>query len=385
MYISTYEFEIAMLESTEPLAVVEIRDIFWDHRLQWTRCDIIDSRKNRAPFDSLSCQEEEEDEEEDEEEEEHLSVAGQEDTEQYQNGVVELVDYRRSPSQLLGYRTLHRNDTIQDNSFEAQQNDSASISDESQDAERVRASLDADDSISGLHHRMDKMIVLESAQGSLYSGAPPVTEMHMLQDQSFLRQIQEDGEERWQPDLYLQSSQGSIDGENEADYDRHRGALQPVAQRNSTSVDCDLTSELGEPTRDDTTRVPVDLDDTRDLKVVSIRTNTCISSISEIVSATTEDLTNLNPVDSDGSLEFIKSPIRAPSPEVVEHLPSEMTKDRKDAHRQSVNIIFSNLFSWTDLKIKDRVEIHEPCRKIAFSKGRGFVLIVERYQVLTLH
>ncbi|KAG0354404.1 hypothetical protein BG005_006527 [Podila minutissima] len=150
--------------------------------------------------------------------------------------------------------------------------------------------------------------------------------------------------------------------------------------------DRDLTSELGEPTRDDTTIEPVDLDDTKERKVVSARTNTCISSISEIVSATTDDLTDRDPIDSDSSLEYVKSPVRAPSPEVNKHLPSEMTKDGKDdAHRQSINIIFSNLFSWTDLKIKDRVEIHEPCRKIVFSQGSGYVLIAERYRVLTLH
>lgn len=366
-----------MLESTEPLAVVEIRDIFWDHCLQWTRCDIIDSRKNRAPFDSLSCQEGRE----------RQAVAGQEDTEQYQNRAVEQVDDRRSPSQIPGYRTLHRNDSIQDCSFATQQTDQVSISDGSQDAERVRASLDADDSISGLHHRMDKMIVLESAQGSLYAGAQLVTEKYMLQEQSFLRQIQEDEEERWQPDLvkHLRSSQGSTDGEDEAEYDRHRETLQPAVQRNSMN-DRDLTSELGEPTRDDTTIEPVDLDDTKERKVVSARTNTCISSISEIVSATTDDLTDRDPIDSDSSLEYVKSPVRAPSPEVNKHLPSEMTKDGKDdAHRQSINIIFSNLFSWTDLKIKDRVEIHEPCRKIVFSQGSGYVLIAERYRVLTLH
>lgn len=371
-----------MLESTEPLAVVEITDIFWDHHLQWTQCDIIDSRKNRAPFDSLSCKEDKE----------HQAVTGQDDMEQYQNATMEPVDVHRSQSQLLGYRGLHRVDSMQDDSFATQQTEPVSISEGSQDAERVRVSPDADDSISGLNHRMDKMIVLESAQGSLYAGTPFVTEKHLLQDQSFLRTIQEDDEEHWQPDLvkHLQSSQGSVDGEDEK-YDRHRDTLQSAVQRNSMNVDCGLTSELGELTRDDTTSETVDLDDTKEPKAVSARTNTCISSISEIVSAstmsTTDDLTD--PIDSDsvsdGSLECIKSPARTPSPEVDERLSSETTKDEKDVQRQSVNLIFSNLFSWTDLKIKDRVEIHEPCRQVVFSKGRGNVLIAERYRVLTLH
>ncbi|KAG0037029.1 hypothetical protein BGZ82_003277 [Podila clonocystis] len=368
--------KIALLESTEPLAVVEIRDIFWNHRLQWTRCDIIDSRKNRAPFDSLSCQEDED----------HPAVTEQVDTEQYQNDTVET-DNRRSPLRLLGYRTLHRDDSMQDDSFATQQTEAGSISEESQDAERVKASPNADDSISGLYHRMDKMVVLESAQSSLYAGTPYATEKHMLRDQSFLRPIQEDEEGHRQLDVVkrLQSSQGSIDGENEEEYERHRETLQPAVQRNIMTVDCVLASKLREPTKDDIASDPADPDDTKEPKVVSARTNTCISSISEIVSATTEDLTDFDPIDSDDDLESIKKPARAPSPEMDVDLSSETTKDGKDAQKQSVNLIFSNLFSWTDLKIKDRVEIHEPCRKIAFSKGSGYVLIAERYRVLTFH
>ncbi|KAG0019931.1 hypothetical protein BGZ81_009539 [Podila clonocystis] len=276
---------------------------------------------------------------------------------------------------------------MQDDSFATQQTEPGSISEGSQDAERVKASPDVDDSISGLYHRMDKMVVLESAQSSLYAGTPFATEKDMLRDQSFLRPIQEDEEEHRQPDVVkrLQSSQGSIDGENEEEYDRHREILQPAVQRSIMTVDCILSSELREPTKDDMASDPADPDDTKEPKVVSARANTCISSISEIVSATTDDLTDSDPIDSDGGSESIKSPARAPSPEMDEDLSSETTKDGKDAHKQSINLIFSNLFSWTDLKIKDRVEIHEPYRKIAFSKDSGYVLIAERYRVLTLH
>lgn len=365
---------VATLESTEPLAVVEIRSIFWDHRLQWTRCAIIDSRKNREPF-ALAH-----------EDEERLGVIGQENTE-HQDGDLEHVCYR-SPSQLLSYRTpLRRDDSMQDDSCATQQTDPASISDGSQD-ERVRASLEADDSIFGLHYRMGDMIVLESSQGSLYAGTPLATQKHMLRDTGFLGPIQEDEEER-QSDLikHLQSSQGSIEGEEVEEYGRRRG-MQPAVQSNIMNIN-EFSSDFGEPTRDGTSSDPIaiDLDETMEPGIVSTRTNSAISSIAEIVSPTSEstndltDPTDNDPIDDD-SQEPIKSPTRAPSPEVNDHLSQETTGD-KDAHRQ-VDLIFSNLFSWTNLKIKDRVEIHEPCRKIAFSKGSGgYVLIAERYRVLS--
>ncbi|KAF9385584.1 hypothetical protein CPB97_004681 [Podila verticillata] len=374
VWLSTSSRPVATLESTEPLAVVEIRSIFWDHRLQWTRCAIIDSRKNREPF-ALAH-----------EDEERLGVIGQENTE-HQDGDLEHVCYR-SPSQLLSYRTpLRRDDSMQDDSCATQQTDPASISDGSQD-ERVRASLEADDSIFGLHYRMGDMIVLESSQGSLYAGTPLATQKHMLRDTGFLGPIQEDEEER-QSDLikHLQSSQGSIEGEEVEEYGRRRG-MQPAVQSNIMNIN-EFSSDFGEPTRDGTSSDPIaiDLDETMEPGIVSTRTNSAISSIAEIVSPTSEstndltDPTDNDPIDDD-SQEPIKSPTRAPSPEVNDHLSQETTGD-KDAHRQ-VDLIFSNLFSWTNLKIKDRVEIHEPCRKIAFSKGSGgYVLIAERYRVLS--
>lgn len=357
---------VATLESTEALAVVEIRSICWDHRLQWTQCAIIDNGKNRAPF--------------------ALALEDEEDM-KHEDSNLEHGD-GRSPSQLFSYRTpLRRDDSIQDDSCATQQTDPVSISDRSQD-ERVRASPEANDSISGLHHRMGDMIVLESSQGSLYAGTPFTTQKHLLRDTSFLGPIQEDGEER-QSDLvkHLQSSQGSIEGEEEEEYDQHRG-MQSAVQSNRVNAH-DLVSDFGEPTRDGASSEPIaiDLDETMEPGVISTRANTAISSITEIVSATSEstddftDPIDSNPVD-DGGLEPTKSPTRAPSPEVREHLSQETTEE-KDAHRQ-VELIFSNLFSWTNLKIKDRVEIHEPCRKIAFSKGTGgYVLIAERYRVLS--
>ncbi|KAF8996682.1 hypothetical protein BGZ52_011322 [Haplosporangium bisporale] len=211
----------------------------------------------------------------------------------------------------------------------------------------------------------------------------------MLRDTGFLGPIQEDEEER-QSDLvkHLQSSQGSIEGEEVEEYGRHR-RMQPAVQSNRMNIN-DFCSDFGEPTKDGTSSDPIaiDLDETMEPGVIPTRANTAISSVAEIVSAPSEefmndltDLTDSDPINDD-SQGVIKSPARALSPEVREHLSQETTGE-KDAHRQ-IDLIFSNLFSWTNLKVRDRVEIHEPCRKIAFSKSSGgYVLIAERYRVLS--
>ncbi|KAF9426799.1 hypothetical protein BGZ94_006000 [Podila epigama] len=356
-------------EPIEPLVTVEIVQVRRDHRLQWARCKVIHSSSNRAPFKFSPPST-------------HSSSG--------RHRMSEAKEFN------LSKQTDQGNVCMRDSDFNRDHQETITPLSEN-DCEEI-VSLEANDSISGLHRHLGNMVVLESSKGSIYSGTPLVTQGNIFQDRSFLRTTQEDEEEqrRLSPRYHnLKSSQGSVDGdsENAVELCDPRGVLMPTDP--TSKLNHAMTHEEGRA-RDGSIKkansqisiIDIGFDDENEGEdeVSALKTSSAISSISDLSSIDNDTVPE--PIEDDEKDSSLPKHTReATSPQIQVHDSSNsISNEDTSLPAWFVKIIFSNLQSWTDLKIHDKVEIHDPCLTVhlpATSRHKSSqVFIVERYCVL---
>ncbi|KAF9999519.1 hypothetical protein BGZ79_006869 [Entomortierella chlamydospora] len=190
--------------STEPLAVVEVKEISRDCNLQWTRCIVIPNENNKAPFNVSP-------------EGDQQYIHGSQDVCQPQQkvsdeksmtpGILDADIVKSTPSQ-----DLH--EFVEDESAEF--------------------NIDEGDSISGLHKDMCKMGVLVSSQGSVFEGSSGdfmKSQQHASTNfETGLVAIDEERDDSVPILQFLKSSQGSDDGAEEfgLNFGRRRETLGPA-------------------------------------------------------------------------------------------------------------------------------------------------------------
>ncbi|KAG0346654.1 hypothetical protein BG004_001148 [Podila humilis] len=289
--------------------------------MQWMLCDVIDSKKQQPPFDFL----------------ENVEVPEQE--------LVSVNTHHGDSAETLVVEqfcltnTRHCHST-HDDSDGTQPSQSNYVSDRSTSTtENSTYPEEADDSLLGLGRHLGSMFVLESVRGPQNAPDPFFMSKSVLQDPHLLGPFQEIEEDCYGPQ-YLMSSQGSIDSDFDEPYEI-AGSRAPPNQ----------VVELQE-------EVNPDLGD------AAARADSGVSAIS----------------DKDSCVKkFTGSFVR--QSQVQKDTVKGMTSKNQ---YPKVRIMFSNLFSWSKLKVGYCVEIHEPCRRIAgpqnLSGIADRVLVAERYR-----
>ncbi|KAF9292152.1 hypothetical protein BGZ68_010408 [Mortierella alpina] len=370
--------------STEPLAVVNIKEVFREHNLQWTRCSVICNVSNKPPFDVVP----ERRELASADETNSGYISGGEDTSkevidvdavegggasQEDNGV-EIVKSTPDPNTIV----LHSFESSVNSQFAGEE-----------------------DSISGLHLNMGDMAVVSCT---------PETDVESVAENDSLNQgyqgtvddslsslIQED--EAPKPFLNLKSSQGS-DDEFEATTQirlSHRTGVQaplivlpePVGE---IRLQC-LEKENVYSPRDEShcaQRLDAQDDIERAASATTCATNqslsdgdapaSVISSIDDRSwSNTSAQVVMCTPVEELFSQDHNVSSQKSTA---------ASGQRRSDESEANFIIAFSNLFNWSTLKASDLVEIHEPCRHVNIPVvGSGAcgkkVWIAERYKIVS--
>ncbi|KAF9400815.1 hypothetical protein BGX21_003453 [Mortierella sp. AD011] len=210
--------------STEPLAVVEVKEIFRDCNLQWTRCIVIPNENNKAPFNVSP-------------EGDQQYIHGSQDVCQSQQkvsdeqsmtpGILDADIVKSTPSQ-----DLH--EFVEDESAEF--------------------NIDEGDSISGLHKDMSKMGVLVSSQGSVFEGSSgdfmKSQQRASTNFETGLVAIDEERDDSAPILQFLKSSQGSDDGAEEfgLNFGRRRETLGPAhkIQNIAPSVNLQCIKDLNQ-------------------------------------------------------------------------------------------------------------------------------------------
>ncbi|KAG0259248.1 hypothetical protein BG011_002756 [Mortierella polycephala] len=325
---------VKIVGSTEPVAIVIIKAIYRDHKVQWARCIVRPNDNNKSPFDKES-----------------LKKLGE--------------DQRRLANESVESAAAQEHSKSIETGNELSQHED-------------------EDSISGLHMDMDGLIVRTGCSDSNKGNNDKSHLNKRVLDDPTLTIIQEEDDSSY-PLQVLDSSQRSVDDENVAEkFDRAEevglsGRFLPgPAEYLDLSCVRDSTArshaESNDEIVDNEATVP-------DRGFCSKRTVSTISSIDDRSSASeeiqastafhareicTNDQTNYTPIVS-----------MDPIPQGDIEVESEV----------EFVIAFSNLFNWSILKVSDRVEIYEPCRQVAVSGPQAFlyggsVWIVERFNRL---
>ncbi|KAG0324460.1 hypothetical protein BGZ99_001798 [Dissophora globulifera] len=325
--------------STDPLAVVEVVAISKDHRLQWTRCRVVFSENNKPPFDVSA------------------------DTDQ------QISDHGACMSPRIPL------DTIPTNIDVVRSTPSQGIAPSS--APRDTSLLYDEDSIDGLHADMGNMGVglLSSSQGSGFEGSigefMKTQKRWHSQDDSMLDAIDEEAQTALQ---FLRSSQGSDEGADEyndlfvrREVGMERHAREKPEARELLQLSCINNLEMRanpvliEEINEEEAMVP-DGDD-------GLRRTASASST----------------IDSRSSDSGAEREVASASACRME---SALNRTQEEPRLEpNFIIIFSSLFSRMPLKVADKVEVHEPCRKIIIpqfgpSTGGSAIWIAERYKVV---
>ncbi|KAF9349894.1 hypothetical protein BGX26_011870 [Mortierella sp. AD094] len=322
--------------STEPLAVVEVKDISRDCNLQWARCVVISNENNKAPFN-----------------------ASPDGDQQYSQGSPDICQ----PQQRISDEK-HMAPGILDMDI-VKSTPSQDLHEFVED-EPAEPNIEEGDSISGLHKDMCRMGVLVSSQGSVFEGSTgDFMKSQQRAPTNFETRLVAIGEERDDSVSILQflkSSQGSDDGAEESglNFGRCRETLGPAhkIQNIALTVDLQCIKDLNQSddvlSTDEATAPNGDTGASR---------STSAMGSSEVLQAIASITTNAKGPKSNASYE---------------------SADLGPSHW----IVFSNLFNWSRLTVTDKVEIHAPCRKVVISEPgsderRTAVWIVERYKVVS--
>ncbi|KAF9109820.1 hypothetical protein BGX27_007157 [Mortierella sp. AM989] len=323
--------------STEPLAIVEVMDISRDRNLQWARCNVIFNENNKAPFN------------------------------------VSPERVRQYDGSYAGDFQLQRTDSDEGHGVSGLARGGIVMSTPSQDLhESMRDELDEpnieeEDSIYGLHKDMFSMGVLVSSQGSIFDGSS--SQQHpSTYFEPTLKVINEERDDSASSLRFLKSSQGSDDGaeEPESSFGRRKETAQKAQSNQDIVRMVDLTCIKDSTQSDDiSTTDEIDADEAT---VPSGDTGVSVSS-------------------SASSTPGAKQPATA-MPLSTKASKNSALQGNGDL-RPSFWIVFSNLFNWSRLKVADKVEIHEPCRKIMIPDSGAHersttVWIVERYKVISI-
>ncbi|KAF9209515.1 hypothetical protein BGZ49_003629 [Haplosporangium sp. Z 27] len=333
--------------STEPLAVVEIKEISRDCNLQWTRCNIIFNENNKAPFNVRS-------------EKDHNYVDSCSDVYQLQQA---NPNESRRVSESPEMNIVKSTSSQVHYEFTEDQLVTESYIEENEVAKPI---IEEEDSINGLHNDICKMDVLISSQGSIFEGNNSDFMRSQQRPSTYfetrLVTINEDGDDSVSSLHFLKSSQGSDEGAEEPELKsrRHKETMQQSHMiPDALTVNLSCVKEL---TRNDN-----------------------IASTNKVTSPyKAENVSiSINPTSTSGVAQTI---VNAPTyPEATKRVAAHENEELTP----TIWIMFSSLFNWSRMKVNDKVEIHEPCRKIMISesgsgKNSTVAWVVERYKVVSI-
>ncbi|ORZ07299.1 hypothetical protein BCR41DRAFT_162723 [Lobosporangium transversale] len=234
--------------------------------------------------------------------------------------------------------------------------------------------LEEEDSISGIDKGMHKMDVLLSSKSPVLDNSFDVfmegQQKVRVQPDSNLNTICEEEPDTVHQLQFLMSSQGSEEGaqdENENEIDQIRKEFMQQRQLlceakhtlKSTTISCGSKTNVNDEIRNGNAAFSSDCALSKAAEAISGTYDRSLNLGNRYVSESVQDAT-------ENSSSFVEP--KNPGSSLV--------------------IIFSNLFDWSALKVNDKVEIHEPCRKIAIP-GLSMVAygsavwIAERYKVIS--
>ncbi|KAF9990771.1 hypothetical protein BGZ75_010026 [Mortierella antarctica] len=372
--------------STEPLAVVSIKEIFRENHLQWTRCSVICSVNNKPPFDVVP-------------ERRGLTHANNTDPGIFsqggrygsQEGIdVDIVEGGGSSQEAIDVEIVKSTP------------DPNTVVLHSVESSFASQFIGEEDSISGLHLNMGDMAVVScTPETDLQSVVENASRNHAYRsifDDSIVSIIEE-GDEARAPFLNLKSSQGSDDEFEEASQIRnsHQSGVhvplivlpEPVGEIRLQCLDKDFVYDANDENKfarrhsaqDDIERATSAITSATDQSLYDgAEPASVISSIDDRTwSSTSAPVVMCTPVEDLFSQDH--------------NIPTQgsitASGQRRNVESEANFVIaFSNLFSWSTLKVSDLVEIHEPCRHIAIQMdgsdacGRK-VWIAERYKIVS--
>lgn len=346
-----------------------------DHRLQWAQCNVIYSEHNKPPFDvdhphdraeyeghcetftppSVQCKD-------------HIVAA------KFTN--IDIVV--STPPHLIEEFTEGATQPIGTDVVESTSNHRVERplggTDLTEKENPAVSQIEEEDSINGLHVDVRKMGVVTSSQGSVLERSLGGL-LRSQQHRSWhgvpgLCPVNENKEDLMVSEHILKSSQGSDD---EAVCDAESFLVRqevPALQKRILPEDlCPRKSSINEPNQqadatgssrieDDPVEGPPE--DDRVQRTASVDTT----------------------IDDGSSYPSSAAAISAPR----ETAAASESASHTIIPGPRFSIIFSKLFNWTTLKVADRVEIHDPCRRIAIpdcGAHGSAVWIVERYRVIS--
>ncbi|KAF9958351.1 hypothetical protein BGZ72_000492 [Mortierella alpina] len=395
--------------STEPLAVVSIKEIFREHSMQWTRCSVICSLSNKPPFDVVPER-----------------LKGRTDPETYYEGgsqgdtdvdlgeggfvsqeviAVDLAEGGGGSPEVIALDLVEGGGGSQE-VFDVEIVKSTPspniVVPQSVESNLASQFTGEEDSISGLHLNMGDMAVIsctpETDVEIILEHASPSQGYQSSLDGSVVNAIREENEVP-KPFLNLKSSQGSDDEFEERTPIRSNdqsGVQAPLVVLPEPvgviRLQC-LDKEIGYSDYDEgkLSRRQDTQDDIE--RATSVTTSTpnrflsdgdapasVISSIDDRTwSGTSAQVVICTPVE-----ELLSQDHHMPTQESI--TPFEQ---RGNVESEANFIIaFSNLFNWSTLKASDLVEIHEPCRHVDIPMVGSDacvkkVWIAERYKIVS--
>ncbi|KAF9965784.1 hypothetical protein BGZ70_004130 [Mortierella alpina] len=369
--------------STEPLAVVCIKEISREHNLQWTRCSVICNTSNKPPFDVDPERPEFKD----------TDNASSGHNLERGGGLHEAIDV----------------DIVEGGGGSQESNDAEIVKSTPDPNTIVRHSVESslasqftreEDSISGLHLNMGDMAVLSCT---------PETDVESVVEDSSRSQgcqsifcdssisIIQDEDTASKSFLNLKSSQGSDDEFEESTQIRtnHQSGVhaplivlpEPVGE---IRLQCLDKESVDSPSDDIARRRNASEDIERATSATTSATDqsfsdgdvlaSAISSIDDRTwSSTSAQVVMCTPVE-----ELLSQDYTMPTQDSI-----TASGQRRNVESEANFVIaFSNLFNWSTLKASDHVEIHEPCRHVVIpmvdSNARDkHVWIAERYKIVS--
>ncbi|KAF9183464.1 hypothetical protein BGZ50_004226 [Haplosporangium sp. Z 11] len=325
---------VKIVGSTEPVAVVIIKAIYRDRKVQWTRCIVRPNGSNKSPFDKES-----------------LKKLREDQRRLTNKSVKSVTAQERSKNTGTGSELSQHED---------------------------------EDSISGLHMDMDGLIVHAGCSGSNKGNSDTSPLNKRVLDDPSLTTIQEEDDSSHSLQV-LGSSQRSVDDEGMAEKSDRAEELGlsgrflpgPAEYLDLSCVrDSPARSHAGSSDEivDNEATVP-------DRNFCSKRAVSAISSIDDRSSVSGEmqvpTVFHAREMCSNDLTNYTPNVSMDPIPQGDIEVESEV----------EFVIAFSNLFNWSILKVSDRVEIYEPCRQVAVPGPQavlygGSVWIVERFNKL---
>ncbi|CAO3563489.1 unnamed protein product [Mortierella alpina] len=370
--------------STEPLAVVCIKEIFREHNLQWTRCSVICDAGNKPPFDVGPRRRE------------------LKDMDNANSGHISEGGGRGGPHEAIDVDTLEGGGGSQkaiDVEIVKSTPDPNEVIHHSVESGLASQFTGEEDSISGLHLNLGDMAVLsctpETDVESVVGDVPRSQGHRSIFHDSNISIIHEDMASK--SFLNLKSSQGSDDEFVESTPLRtnHESEVQtplivlpePVGE---IRLQC-LEQESVDNASDESARSRNASEDTE--RATSATTSATDQSFSDgYVSASAVSSID----DRTWSNTSAQVVMCTPVDELLSQDHNMPTQDSIAASGQRRNveseanfvIAFSNLFNWSTLRASDLVEIHEPCRHVVIpmvdSDAHGkHIWIAERYKIVS--